>query len=137
VSSFGGAGTFGGADASTAGGTVDLLDDELELLRATVETGFNHSGIIQTFNSSGTDDFGNQTGTWVDGAARPCQLVHTSGREVTQDRDTQIADWFARFSWDTVITGHNRVKVDGVVYQVIGPPSDERTHIRVQLQHFS
>ena len=118
-------------------GSVAHDPDQLAAMRATTETGFDKIAVIHRFVASGESEYGNVTGGWIAGDPVPCKLTHTDGHEVTADRETQIADWFARFPYGTVIDGNDRIVVDDVTFEVTGPPSDELTHIRAQLVHIT
>jgi len=120
-----------------ASGSVWMTDTEVATMRATVETAFDTTATIQRFVSTGESDYGNETGGWTDLVDVPCQLIHRPGREVTRGRDTQIADWMARLPYGTDLTGNDRLLVDGVLYEVVGPPADEITHLRAQLVHIT
>jgi hypothetical protein len=136
VSTLGGMGTLGGPDTGNAGSVAHNSAD-LALMTATMLTGFNKTAIIQTFEISGESDSGNPIGDWEDSDPIPAQLVHVDGREVTQDRAAQISDWFVRLPPATVIHGNNRVKIDNVIYEVIGPPERLPTHVHANLLHVS
>lgn len=112
--------------------------DELAAMSTEVERTFDTSGVIHRRSDGAEDDYGNPVDTYTpDGAAIDVGLVHTASREITVDRDTQISDWFARLPTGTSISGRDRIVSGGATYEVLGPPSDEDTHVRVQLVHVS
>lgn len=120
-------------------GSVAMDPAELAGMRATTETGFDDTAKVRRFVPAGESDFGNPTGSWVDGSAIPAMFVHTSSREVTVARDTQISDWFVRLPWNADVKGNDQIvrQTDGAVFAVLGPPSFERTHVRAQLTSVS
>lgn len=120
-----------------AGGSVWMTPTEVATLRETVESGFDTTATIQRFISTGESEYGNETGGWTDIGTTPVKLIHRSGREVTRGRDTQIADWFARLPYGTDVNGNDRLLVDDVLYEIVGPPADEITHIVAQLVHIT
>lgn len=64
-------------------------------------------------------------------------LWQTAGEETTVGRDRQVSDWIARFPVGTDVTGRDLIIVDGVTYEVVGPPVDAKTHVRARLRHVS
>ena len=112
--------------------------DELEAMTSEVERTFDTSGVIHRRTTGAVDDFNNPSITYIaDADPVDLLLVHTASREVTVDRNTQISDWFARLPAGTSISGRDRLVANGATYEVLGPPSDEDTHVRVQLVHVS
>ena len=112
--------------------------DELTAMTSEVGRTFDTTGVIHRRTEGSADDFNNPTITYEpDDDPVDCQLVHTSSRELTVDRNTQISDWFARLPAGTSISGRDRLVSGGATYEVLGPPSDEDTHVRVQLAHVS
>lgn len=122
---------------TAASGSVWMTDTEVATMRATVETGFDTTAVIQRFVSTGESEYGNETGGWTDIGTAPCKLIHRAGREVTRDRSTQISDWVAWLPHRTDINGNDRLHIDGVLYEVVGPPSDDITHVRARLIHIT
>lgn len=92
--------------------------------------------------STGTDEYGNTVLTYGSGTDYPARMEQTTGTEVTQDRDTQVADWVLFLNPDAVITGDSRVVFNGSTFEVLGPPSTPTTprtvgahHIEARLRH--
>jgi hypothetical protein len=51
-----------------------------------------------------------------------CWLWQTQRTEATDNEDTQFEQWSVAFEPDTEIDGSARFTVDGVTYQLYGPP---------------
>jgi len=121
-------------------GDVWMDDDTVATLRATTESGFDSMAQIQKWTPGPESDLGNETGAWEsDGDPVPAMFVHEAGTEVTTNRDTQIADWFVRLPYGTPLTGSQQIVDLGqdppVTFQVVGPPTDQITHLRAELSH--
>lgn len=91
--------------------------------------------------TAGTEDvYGNVTVTYTDGGVWPVRLEQTGGTETTVDEDTLISDWRLIGRADMPIGGRDRVTVDGITFEVVGPPAVQRTprgphHIEARLRH--
>jgi uncharacterized membrane protein len=138
-----GGGTIGGPDAGNAGSVAHRVDD-LTLMTATMLTGFVHTAVVRSWTITGESESGNPIGEWVDGDETPAMLVHADSREVTQERNAQISDWFIRLPPGTAVSGLNQIRVtdvpgftDPLVFEVLGPPEVLPTHIHANLQHVS
>lgn len=138
-----GGGTLGGPDTGNAG-SVAHRGEDLALMTETMLTGFVHTARIRTWAETGESDSGNPIGEWTDGDEIPAQLVHVDGREVTQDRNAQVSDWFVRLPPGTEISGLDQIKITDVpgvdveyLFEVLGPPEHLPTHVHANLQHVS
>lgn len=138
-----GGGTLGGPDAGNAGSVAHRVDD-LALMTATMMTGWQHTAVVRRWEETGESDSGNPVGEWNDHDPVPADLVHIDGREVTQDRNAQVSDWFIRLPPGTDVTGRDQIRVTDVpgadttyVFEVLGPPEHLPTHVHANLQHVS
>lgn len=67
--------------------------------------------------------------------ALPCRLVQTEAREVTVDRETQVSDWELILAWDADVEASDQIIMDGVTYEVLGPPDPGRIAKTARLRH--
>lgn len=76
------------------------------------------------YSTSGEDPYGNPTETWTaDGSATYVSLQQTDATEVTVNGDVQVSDWrLVDPNPAAGLSGRDKVEVDGVMYQVVGPP---------------
>lgn len=106
-----------------------LTDGQIDAMRATVAQTFDRTATILA-PQQGTDRYGNQTPGYVEVAWYvPCSIATASQSEVTIDRDTQITNWVLRLPPDTRLSGRHRIRVAGLVYEVIGEPELFPTHL--------
>lgn len=106
-------------------------------MRATTEATFEGAGVRRRYPLV-EDRYGNEKPNLAapdDMAIPNLVLWQTDGSETTQDRDTQIADWLARVPVGTDITGRDLLIVAGTTYEVVGPPANVGTHLRLRLRH--
>lgn len=109
--------------------------DQNASMRTAVEATFDRTALVQRLTAA-ADRYGNPTlGNPATVATVPCSLARTGQREVTADRDTQIADWTCRLPAGTDITGRDHLLVDGVRYEVVGPPVTFPTHVHADVRH--
>jgi len=75
---------------------------------------------IKWFNNTGTDAYGNPTGTWDDRLVdEPCRLIAGAGREIKVGAEVVIADYKLFLEEDVVITERDRVIIDLITYEVL------------------
>lgn len=82
---------------------------------------------VKRFNPTGTDDYGNPTGSWDDHLPdQACRLMATNGREIVIGAEVVIAD-YKLFINDVDITEQDRVELDSITYEVllVAPRQDE------------
>lgn len=85
---------------------------------------------ILTYDTVGTDRYGNPVGDWPDwgsGTTVPCRLEQLRREELTTDRATQVAAWRLYLPSGTEITGKDRVRTAEGLMEVDGPPRRMRT----------
>lgn len=129
MSTFGDFGTFGGdVDAGTSESPV------VRLLRS-----FDQLATIYTRTAGAEDDYGNPADVFTSAGVWPCLRWQGSGRENQQDRETEVDTSKVDFPPDAPVNGHSKVLLDGVMYQVVGPPVLHRTprgphHLTANLQ---
>lgn len=90
------------------------------------------------------DDYGTPTRVWAaDPRPRPCALQPTTlvraSSEETVGSDAQSSAWQIVLPADVQLAGVDRVEVDGVTYEVDGPPLVVRTprgphHVEARLR---
>lgn len=91
-------------------------------------------------DTSGTDDWGRAVETWPEpGVDVRGRLELATGAEETDDQDVQTSRWRLFLKPDVTISGRDRVRADGVTYEVDGPPTVQRTprgphHLQVSLR---
>lgn len=98
---------------------------------------------ILPFDEGATDEYNNPTPTWPEENVRKTTgwLEQIGERENTDDRNTQITEWTLVIADpDAELGGRDRVRIDGITYEVIGPPRGPRTprgrhHLEVRLRH--
>lgn len=74
---------------------------------------------VKRFNDTGTDVYGNPTGTWDDHlTSQDCRLMASSGREVVIGAKVVIAD-YKLFIADVDITEQDRVVIGSTTYEVL------------------
>lgn len=88
---------------------------------------------------SAEDEYGATVKTWGNPTTHRGRLSSQTPREITDGRDTLIADWVLYLLPDASITGRDRVTVNGVTFQVIGPPAlletpVQSSHIKANLR---
>lgn len=80
-----------------------------------------------------TDRYGAESADWTN--ARRTSTVgwlnDVSSSEVVDGRDALISGWKLYLPADADVTGFDRVEIDGVTYEVNGPPSKAQTPKRV------
>jgi hypothetical protein len=127
-----------------------IRPEQLVTMVQTVEDTWDREAVVLTLTLASDDDYGNAPESYVPaGAPVLCGLVHRAGREVTQDRDTQITDWTGRFPPPTVLSGRDRIRISDpspepgweaeptgwALYEVVGPPERLGTHVHAELLH--
>lgn len=104
-------------------------------MQATTEATFTQAATRRRF-AVVRDRYNNLVrGARQDLADIPVSLYQEDGDEDTDDRDQQRAEFRARVPIGTDITGRDQLIVDDVAYEVVGPPLDARTHLRLSLKH--
>lgn len=76
---------------------------------------------IERFTVTGKDEYGNEEATWaaVDTDVR-CRLENFSGRQGTEQRDTNVSWWRCFVLPDTVVDKDDRlVDADGLRYMIV------------------
>jgi len=74
---------------------------------------------VKRWGTTGTDAYGNPTGTWDDHlTAQDCRLMASGGREVVVGAEVVIAD-YKLFIADVDITEQDRVVIDAITYEVL------------------
>lgn len=63
----------------------------------------------------------------------PVVLWQVGADESRADRDQQAGEWLARVPVDTDVDGRDQLIVGDDTYEVVGPPLDARTHLRLKL----
>jgi head-tail adaptor len=75
----------------------------------------------------GTEDvYGNIQPTWDEIGTWWAVLEQTDAEEHTVGEDTQTADWRLYLPPDADIRGRDRVQLDDVTFEVVGPPNRAR-----------
>ena len=99
--------------------------------------------ITRRVNGDDVDDYGNPVPAESTITAL-CELQEASADEDTVDADRQVGDWnlfvapTASSAGQTVVTsfdGSDTVTVDGVTYEVVGPPWPARNPLTQTLTH--
>lgn len=90
--------------------------------------------------SSGRDAYNNPAYTWTDLATHAGRLTQTEATEVAVGEDRVISDWNLYFPDDADIAAHDRVRVDGRTFEVVGEPYRVRSqsavhHVKARLRH--
>lgn len=114
-----------------------LTAAQVARMRATVEDTFDKVATRRRYPLV-RDRYNTQirdTANPVDVAGIPIALWQNRGSEDVASRDQQTADFVGRVPVGTDVTGSDVMIVDGVPYEVIGPPLDARTHLRLHLRH--
>jgi hypothetical protein len=74
---------------------------------------------VKRWNPTGTDEYGNSTGSWDDHLIdQNCRLMASSGREIMVGAEVVIAD-YKLFIGDVDITERDRVVLDSTTYEVL------------------
>lgn len=94
---------------------------------------------VYTHTAGSRDEYGEVADTFTAGTSYPCRLEFRTGTENLNDRDTQLAGYLLFLPPEAVLDGHDRVVVDGVTYEVDGPPLKQSTprgvhHIEARLK---
>jgi hypothetical protein len=102
----------------------------------------SQTATVLTHSNGTADDYGNSTPGYSAGTDYPCRLELRTSDENRSDRDTQLTGLWLVLEPDAVIDGHDRVRVDGITYEVNGPPMMQATnraqsHIEVNLRRAS
>lgn len=106
-------------------------------MQATTVSSFDKSGTRRRFPLV-ADRYSNQTRDTAhpsDLAISALMLFQETGTENRIGRDEQLSDWVAKVPHGTDITGRDQLIVEGKTYEVIGPPDEFETHLRLQLRY--
>lgn len=88
----------------------------------------SQSATVLGFTPGAADEYGNAAESWVESGVWPARFEQTDGREVTDDRDTQVSDWRVFLPPDVEIGGRDRVVDEhGRTFEVVGPPARQST----------
>lgn len=85
---------------------------------------------IIPFDDDAEDEYGNPQSSWSEAKVRKSTgwLEQVGERENTDDRNTQVTEWLLVISDpETELGGRDRVRINGVTYEVIGPPNAQHT----------
>lgn len=85
------------------------------------------------------DGYGNPQPVWEDAGVLPAFVQPLSGSEVESGADTQTTAYRGFLPPFSDVDGTARLVVDGVTYEVVGPPLRHRTprgdhHVEVRLE---
>lgn len=114
-----------------------LTDAELASLQASTKAAFDRSGTRRRYPTA-PDRYGNDASNLAapnDLAIPKLSITQMHGTELRVDRSAEIGDWIGRVPRGTDITGRDQLIVDGVTFEVIGPPEDLGTHLHLELRH--
>lgn len=74
-----------------------------------------------------TDAYNRPVETWATSVTVNGRLELVTPSEGTDEQDVQVGRYRLFVPHDTPITGRDRVQVDGVTYELLGPPVVHRT----------
>lgn len=77
--------------------------------------------IVNVTQDGAADDMGDPTDVETTSTAR-CWLWQNTRHENTANQDSQFEEWSLALDSDATVDGSSRVTVDGVTYQLYGPP---------------
>lgn len=81
------------------------------------------SATITRETADGFDDYGNPQVEWAEVAEDiPCRVFEQPGKELTDDRASIVRQATLYVQAGTDVTAQDRVEVDGVTWEVSGPP---------------
>lgn len=84
--------------------------------------------ILNRQTGDGDDDWGRPPETWPEpGTDIPGRLELAAPDEGTDEQDVQFGRRRLFLPAGTTISGRDRVRVDGILYEVVGPPIIHRT----------
>jgi hypothetical protein len=90
--------------------------------------------LIHRAQAGEADAYGNSSWAETGRTRTKCYLEQLpGGREITIDRQTQIAEALLVLPGGTGLEGSDHVEVDGVTYEVLGPPN--RVHVPGSGEH--
>ncbi len=95
--------------------------------------------VVKLLNTTTTavDAFGNEQPNWADATITTTRgfLQPRASREDTQGRDVQVGDHVLFLEVDARVTGRSRARVNGGLYEVVGPPRVWRgSHVEADLR---
>lgn len=112
-----------------------LTAEQLAAMRDTTESTFDKVATRRRFPVT-TDRYNNEIRDLSDPDDLedvPITLWQVGADESRADRDQQAGEWLARVPVATDVDGRDQILVDGDTYEVVGPPLDARTHLRLRL----
>lgn len=88
---------------------------------------FADTVVVHHHTTGSVDSEGNQSGSFATTTTYMGRLEQRSGAERVLAGDTQQAEWMLILPAGAVIDGRDRVEVDGVTFEVVGPPVRHKT----------
>jgi hypothetical protein len=77
---------------------------------------------IRHYSGSTVDDYGNPVNTEASTVTTTCWLDPARSFENTSGQETYTQDWTLYLPAGTLIDASDKVEVDGVAYEILGPP---------------